>query len=80
MQISSMIRERAGQQTDTANVPDFPTQHILPFVLVTALFFLWGMSNNLTDTQGISPGPVACGRSCPIWPQEVYCIRPEFER
>jgi FHS family L-fucose permease-like MFS transporter len=27
----------------------FPVEHILPFVLVTALFFLWGMSNNLTD-------------------------------
>jgi FHS family L-fucose permease-like MFS transporter len=22
---------------------------VLPFALVTALFFLWGMSNNLTD-------------------------------
>jgi FHS family L-fucose permease-like MFS transporter len=31
------------------NAPVFPTQHRLPFVLVTALFFLWGMSNNLTD-------------------------------
>jgi MFS transporter, FHS family, L-fucose permease len=30
-------------------VPLFPLEHILPFVLVTALFFLWGMSNNLTD-------------------------------
>jgi MFS transporter, FHS family, L-fucose permease len=49
MQISSMSRERAGQHADTANVPVFPTQHILPFVLVTGLFFLWGMSNNLTD-------------------------------
>ena len=27
----------------------FPVGHMLPFVLVTALFFLWGMSNNLTD-------------------------------
>lgn len=27
----------------------FPTEHLLPFVLVTALFFIWGMSNNLTD-------------------------------
>lgn len=26
-----------------------PTGHTLPFVLVTALFFIWGMSNNLTD-------------------------------
>jgi FHS family L-fucose permease-like MFS transporter len=27
----------------------FPAGHLLPFVLVTVLFFLWGMSNNLTD-------------------------------
>ncbi|HWZ51890.1 MAG TPA: L-fucose:H+ symporter permease [Granulicella sp.] len=27
----------------------FPSGHLLPFVLVTALFFIWGMSNNLTD-------------------------------
>jgi FHS family L-fucose permease-like MFS transporter len=29
--------------------PLFPAEHVLPFVLVTALFFVWGMSNNLTD-------------------------------
>jgi FHS family L-fucose permease-like MFS transporter len=30
--------------------PDlFPRGHALPFILVTALFFIWGMSNNLTD-------------------------------
>ncbi len=27
----------------------FPRGHLLPFILVTTLFFLWGMSNNLTD-------------------------------
>jgi FHS family L-fucose permease-like MFS transporter len=27
----------------------FPAGHIFPFVLVTALFFLWGIPNNLTD-------------------------------
>jgi FHS family L-fucose permease-like MFS transporter len=27
----------------------FPVGYMLPFVLVTVLFFLWGMSNNLTD-------------------------------
>lgn len=27
----------------------FPVGHLLPFGLVTALFFFWGMSNNLTD-------------------------------
>ena len=29
--------------------PVFPVGNLLPFVLVTVLFFLWGMSNNLTD-------------------------------
>ena len=33
---------------DTRNIPVFPAQLTL-FVLVTVLFFLWGMSNNLTD-------------------------------
>ena len=27
----------------------FPSQHILPFFLVTALFFFWGIPNNLND-------------------------------
>ncbi len=29
--------------------PLFPSGHLLPFVLVTFLFFLWGIPNNLTD-------------------------------
>src|ERR1017187_7632026 len=29
--------------------PLLPTQKILPFLLVTALFFLWGIPNNLND-------------------------------
>jgi MFS transporter, FHS family, L-fucose permease len=29
--------------------PVFPVGHLFPFVMVTVLFFLWGMSNNLTD-------------------------------
>ena len=27
----------------------FPSGHIFPFLLTTLIFFLWGMSNNLTD-------------------------------
>src|ERR1700683_3504121 len=27
----------------------FPTGHMLPFLLTTLIFFVWGMSNNLTD-------------------------------
>jgi FHS family L-fucose permease-like MFS transporter len=34
---------------DKKDVSVFPTGQMLPFVLVTVLFFLWGMSNNLTD-------------------------------
>src|SRR6185437_13661321 len=34
---------------DEKKYPVFPVGHMLPFVFVTVLFFLWGMSNNLTD-------------------------------
>lgn len=27
-----------------------PPQNILPFILVTSLFFMWGLANNMTDT------------------------------
>ena len=49
MQISPINTERASPPPDHAPVSVFPQQHVLPFVLVTVLFFLWGMSNNLTD-------------------------------
>src|ERR1700740_1816130 len=32
-----------------AKAPMFPANHRLLFALVIVLFFLWGMSNNLTD-------------------------------
>ncbi len=35
--------------THDIDAPLFPAGQLAPFVLVTALFFLWGMSNNLTD-------------------------------
>jgi FHS family L-fucose permease-like MFS transporter len=41
-----------GQKTNdrtSSNAPIFPAAHLVLFALVTALFFLWGMSNNLTD-------------------------------
>src|SRR4051794_2082159 len=48
MQVSSTVggslKAEPGKQH-----PVFPVGHMLPFVLVTVLFFLWGMSNNLTD-------------------------------
>src|SRR5438270_9825819 len=36
-------------QRSSEPVALFPSGHLLPFVLVTALFFLWGIPNNLND-------------------------------
>src|SRR5580693_5974221 len=48
MQVSTSVgtgtRSQSGQKR-----PVFPVGHMLLFSLVTVLFFLWGMSNNLTD-------------------------------
>ena len=38
-----------GSEGGKASGAIFPVGQMLPFVLVTAIFFLWGMSNNLTD-------------------------------
>ncbi|HZY62302.1 MAG TPA: L-fucose:H+ symporter permease [Edaphobacter sp.] len=48
MQISTPVSGSAKIE-DGKKYPVFPVGHMLPFVLVTVLFFLWGMSNNLTD-------------------------------
>jgi MFS transporter, FHS family, L-fucose permease len=45
MQISTTPEIQDG----TSTKPIFPIGRMLPFILVTVLFFLWGMSNNLTD-------------------------------
>ncbi len=42
--VGGSVKTDAGKQH-----PVFPVGQMLPFVLVTVLFFLWGMSNNLTD-------------------------------
>jgi FHS family L-fucose permease-like MFS transporter len=34
---------------ERGNNPLFPSGHLVPFFLVTALFFLWGIPNNLND-------------------------------
>jgi MFS transporter, FHS family, L-fucose permease len=41
----------SSSATTEATIPTrlFPVEHMVPFALVTALFFVWGMSNNLTD-------------------------------
>ena len=41
------LRSDAGHHHDKPGM--FPLDHRLLFALVTVLFFLWGMSNNLTD-------------------------------
>ncbi|GGA64709.1 L-fucose:H+ symporter permease [Edaphobacter acidisoli] len=48
MQISAPVT-KTGERSDGRRHPVFPVGHMWPFVLVTVLFFLWGMSNNLTD-------------------------------
>src|SRR6478735_1909514 len=47
MQISNSAVSPAT--SDTRHQALFPTGHLLPFFLVTALFFLWGVPNNLND-------------------------------
>lgn len=49
MQISVPVTKIGESKVAGEKYPVFPVGHILPFVLVTVLFFLWGMSNNLTD-------------------------------
>jgi MFS transporter, FHS family, L-fucose permease len=39
----------AATEGENRPAPLFPSHHLLPFVLVTALFFLWGIPNNLND-------------------------------
>jgi FHS family L-fucose permease-like MFS transporter len=46
MQISAPVRSVSGPKSHDSV---FPLGHLLPFALVTGIFFLWGMSNNLTD-------------------------------
>jgi len=48
MQVSTSMGTGARSQSDTKR-PVFPVGHLVLFSLVTVLFFLWGMSNNLTD-------------------------------
>ncbi len=50
--MKSAIGKPSPAKRRSANAPKpdlFPRGHLFPFILVTALFFIWGMSNNLTD-------------------------------
>src|ERR1700721_1806001 len=48
MQVSTSVGTGTRSQGDKKH-PVFPVGHMVLFALVTVLFFLWGMSNNLTD-------------------------------
>src|SRR5205807_4113765 len=45
----SIAVEPAGTQGERKPVPLFPGGSLVPFFLDTALFFLWGVPNNLND-------------------------------
>jgi FHS family L-fucose permease-like MFS transporter len=47
VQISKPVPAGSEEKSGTTGL--FPSGHLLPFVLVTFLFFLWGIPNNLTD-------------------------------
>jgi FHS family L-fucose permease-like MFS transporter len=49
MQIVASRGEAPSAPKNREDSPLFPVDHRLLFALVTGLFFLWGMSNNLTD-------------------------------
>ena len=46
MQASTSL---GASKDKVTNAPVFPVGQLLPFILVSLIFFLWGMSNNLTD-------------------------------
>src|SRR5256885_15018063 len=48
MQVSSASSQLPVKR-GTEVAPLFPSGHLLPFVLITVLFFLWGIPNNLND-------------------------------
>jgi MFS transporter, FHS family, L-fucose permease len=48
VQVSGAGSETAMKR-ETKAAPLFPSGHLLPFVLITVLFFLWGIPNNLND-------------------------------
>src|SRR6202521_3184577 len=49
--VSLPVKERdASRRPDApAGTHLFPAGQLVPFILVTVLFFLWGIPNNLTD-------------------------------
>src|SRR3954451_9531613 len=39
----------SAKEGNPNSAPLFPAGHLIPFILVNALFFLWGIPNNLND-------------------------------
>ena len=50
-----MVKQQPANQSGAGNLPTtrrhslFPAGQIVPFILVTALFFLWGIPSNMND-------------------------------
>jgi len=49
VQVSKAAPAPLAGKEESGSASLFPSGHLLPFVLVTFLFFLWGIPNNLTD-------------------------------
>ena len=49
MQVSKPAPAPSAKEKEPGGASLFPSGHLLPFILVTFLFFLWGIPNNLTD-------------------------------
>ena len=49
MNIAPLATQTRADNVNKSVASFFPREGLLAFALVTALFFLWGMSNNLTD-------------------------------
>jgi MFS transporter, FHS family, L-fucose permease len=47
--VSSVSSETAVPKRSNLNAPLIPSGRLVPFALVTALFFLWGVPNNFND-------------------------------
>ena len=49
MELPAVERRDSQHSEKRAGSHLFPAGHLVPFILVTVLFFLWGIPNNLND-------------------------------
>src|ERR1035438_9241953 len=47
--MKALTQQASPNASDRRPAPLFPSGHLTVFVLITALFFLWGIPNNLND-------------------------------